>query len=239
MEYTNDKRFIRTQMLLGVNSTEILSKKHVVVVGLGGVGSYAVEAIARAGVGKITVIDHDTVDVSNINRQLYALSSTVGRNKADVSRERILDINPNAKVVSKVMFYNSDCREEIFSTPIDYIIDAIDSVTAKLDLIETAISRNIPIISALGTGNKLDPTRLTISDISKTSVCPLARVIRRELRVRGIIHHEVLYSTEEPITPLNLENSNDIRRSVPGSIAWVPSCAGLMLAGHVIQKLIK
>ncbi len=239
MDYSLDPRFIRTQMLLGLDSISKLSDKHVVIVGLGGVGSYAAEAIARSGVGKITVVDNDTVDISNINRQLYALTSTIGRNKSDVSAERIRDINPDANVISKTMFYSAECREELFSSHIDYIIDAIDSVTSKLDLIETAISRNIPIISALGTGNKIDASKLTISDISKTSVCPLARVIRRELRNRGITHHEVLYSTEEPISPLNLESPSDGRRSVPASISWVPSCAGLLMAGHVIQKLIK
>ena len=239
MGYTNEQRFIRNQMLLGEDCIEKLALCHVVIVGVGGVGSYAAESIARAGVGKITLIDHDEVDVSNINRQLCALTSTVGQKKAEVMAARLLDINPHADICAKVMFYDETHREEVFSEPIDYIIDAIDSVGAKLDLIETAIKREIPIISALGTGNKLDPSRLTITDLSKTSVCPLARVVRRELKARGIIHHEVLYSTEEPIKPLDLVTPSEGKRSVPGSISWVPSVAGLMMGGHVVLKLMK
>ena len=238
MSYTNEQRFIRNQMLLGADCIERLAACHVVIVGLGGVGSYAAEAVARAGVGKLTLVDHDDVDVSNINRQLCALTSTVGQKKAEVVAVRLQDINPQAQIDAKVMFYDETHREELFAEPIDYIIDAIDSVGAKLDLIETAIKRGIPIISALGTGNKLDPSQLTITDLSKTSVCPLARVVRRELKVRGIVHHEVLYSTEQPLKPLELVTPSEGKRSVPGSIAWVPSCAGLMMGGHVIRKLM-
>jgi len=238
MEYTNEQRFIRNQMLLGEDCIRKLALCHVLIVGVGGVGSYAAEAVARSGVGKLTLIDHDDVDVSNINRQLCALTSTVGQKKAEVVAARLSDINPQAVIVPKVMFYDETHREEVFAEPIDYIIDAIDSVGAKLDLIETAINRGIPIISALGTGNKLDPSKLTITDLSKTSVCPLARVVRRELKARGIVHHEVLYSTEEPIKPLELVKPSEGKRSVPGSIAWVPSAAGLMMGGHVVQKLL-
>jgi len=221
-------------MLLGEASMEKLGRAHVAIVGLGGVGSYAAEAIVRSGVGEVTLLDHDTVDESNINRQLCALYSTVGKNKTDVIAERMMDISPNIKINKLTMFYTADNRETLFSLKPDYIIDAIDSVSSKIDLICSAIERDIPIISALGTGNKLDPSQLVIGDIYDTSVCPLARVMRRELRKRSIKKHKVIYSTEIPIAPLI---EDDMKKSTPGSIAWVPGSAGLMMAGFVIREL--
>ncbi len=228
-----EERFSRTAMLLGLDAVEDLLKSHVAIVGLGGVGSYAAEAIARAGVGELTLVDCDMVSVTNINRQLCALTSTVGLPKAEVTARRVADINPNAVVHSLALFYEPETREMFFSTRFDYIIDAIDTVSAKTDLICTAIARGIPIVSALGTGNKLYPERLQFADIYKTSVCPLARAMRRELRKRGVAAHTVLYSTEEPRGATENENG----RNYPGSISWVPGCAGLMLAGFVIRSL--
>lgn len=232
------ERFIREEMLLGSEAMAKLSAAHVAVFGIGGVGSYAAEALARGGVGRLTFIDNDTIGVSNINRQIIALSSTVGRPKAEVMAERARDINPAADIRSIVGLYYGDDRERFFDEQYDYIVDAIDLVSCKLDLIETALARRIPIVSALGTGNKLDPTQFVITDISKTKNCPLARVMRKELRSRGIEHHKVLYSAEEPLKPEEREAPPPGRRSIPGSVSWVPSCAGLMLAGEVIKDII-
>lgn len=231
------ERFIREEMLIGAEAMQKLAAAHVAVFGIGGVGSYAAEALARAGVGRLTFVDHDTIGESNINRQLIALSSTVGRPKAEVMAERARDINPDADVHAICALYNADNREQFFAERYDYIIDAIDLVSCKLDLIQTALERNIPIISSLGTGNKFDPSLFEITDISKTKNCPLARVMRKELRSRGIDHHRVLYSAEEPIKPTETEAPPPGRRSVPGSVSWVPSCAGLMLAGDVIRTI--
>ncbi len=225
---------IRTKMILGEAAIKKLNETHVAIVGLGGVGSYAAEAIARSGVGEITLVDHDTVDESNINRQLCALYSTIGQNKTEIIAERIKDISPNEKINILTMFYTADTRENLFSLKPDYIIDAIDSVSSKIDLICSAIERDVPIISALGTGNKLDPSQLVIGDIYDTSNCPLARVVRRELRKRGIKKHKVIYSTETPIIP---KCESDMKKSTPGSVAWVPGSAGLMMAGYVIREL--
>lgn len=233
------QRFIREEMLLGKQAMERLAQAHVAVFGIGGVGSYAAEALARAGVGRLTFIDNDTVGESNINRQLIALTSTLGRPKAEVMAERSRDINPNAQVRAIVGLYSAETREEFFTERYDYIIDAIDLVSCKLDLIQTAMERGVPIISSLGTGNKLDPTKFEITDISKTKNCPLARVMRKELRSRGIEHHKVLYSPEEPLKPAELETPPPGRRSIPGSVSWVPSCAGLMLAGEAVKDLIE
>lgn len=230
--------FLREEMMLGAKSLERLKNCHVAVFGIGGVGSYSAEALARAGVGRLTLVDHDTVSITNINRQLCALHSTIGQNKSDVMARRIADINPECQVQSIVRSYTDADKEFFFAQGYDYIIDAIDTVSCKLSLIETAHHRSIPIISAMGTGNKLDPTKFCITDISKTSGCPLARVVRKELRARGIQHHRVLYSQELPITPQALEVPPEGRRSVPASVSWVPSCAGLMLSGFVVQQLI-
>lgn len=230
--------FLREAMFYGQDALDRLSQAHVMILGIGGVGSYCAEAIARAGVGKITLVDNDTVGLTNLNRQLCALHSTLGKYKSDVMAERIRDINPNCRVTSLPLLYQDDNKETFFSLEPDYIVDAIDLVSCKLSLIQTAKARNIPIISAMGTGNKQDPTRFRICDISETTGCPLARVIRRELRNRGILHHTVLFSDEPAITPIPLEAPPPGRRSIPASLSWVPSCAGLMLAGYVIRDMI-
>lgn len=233
------EQFIRTEMLLGPDAMERLKNSHVAVVGLGGVGSYAVEALARSGIGELTLVDSDTVSLSNLNRQLLALHSTLGQPKALAAAQRCRDINPDILVHPLCLHYDAQHREAFFTTRYDYIIDAIDLVSCKLDLIQSAMERQIPILSALGTGNKLDASRLTITDISKTSGCPLARVMRRELRSRGIQHLPVLYSPEPAAAVTQPETPPPGRRSVPASVAWVPSCAGLMMAGAVITSLIE
>lgn len=232
------EQFIREAMFYGQDAVELLSKKHVMVLGIGGVGSYCAEAMGRAGVGKITLVDNDTVGLSNLNRQLCALHSTLGKYKSDVMADRLRDINPQAQILSIPRLYNEESKEEFFSLEPDYIVDCIDLVSCKLSLIETAKQRNIPIVSALGTGNKQDPTRFQITDISKTTVCPLARIVRKELKNRGIVHHTVLFSDEPAITPIELEAPPPGRRSTPASLSWVPSCAGLMLAGYVVRDMI-
>ena len=230
--------FLREAMFYGQDALDRLSQAHVMILGIGGVGSYGAEAIARAGVGQITLVDNDTVGLTNLNRQLCALHSTLGKYKSDVMAERIRDINPNCRVTSLPLLYQDDNKETFFSLEPDYIVDAIDLVSCKLSLIQTAKARNSPIISAMGTGNKQDPTRFRICDISETTGCPLARVMRRELRNRGIVHHTVLFSDEPAITPIPLEAPPPGRRSIPASLSWVPSCAGLMLAGYVIRDMI-
>lgn len=232
------EQFIREAMFYGQDAVELLTKKHVMVLGIGGVGSYCAEALGRAGVGKITLVDNDTVGLSNLNRQLCALHSTLGKYKSDVMADRLRDINPQAQILSIPRLYNEESKEEFFSLEPDYIVDCIDLVSCKLSLIETAKQRNIPIVSALGTGNKQDPTRFQITDISKTTVCPLARIVRKELKNRGIVHHTVLFSDEPAITPIELEAPPPGRRSTPASLSWVPSCAGLMLAGYVVRDMI-
>jgi len=229
-----DERYSRTAMLIGEEAVMKLRRSHVLVCGVGGVGSFICEALARAGVGHLTLLDFDTVSVSNINRQLIALTSTVGRNKAQVMAERIADIDPDTKVDVLDMFFSGENADEVLSGGFDYIADAIDTVPSKLCLIEEAHRREIPIISSMGTGNKLDPSRFRITDISKTSVCPLAKKVRYELKKRGIGHHKVLFSEELPIKPDYAEGE----RKVPASISFVPSAAGLMIAGEIIRDLI-
>lgn len=231
--------FIREEMLLGSEAMRKLAAASVLVLGIGGVGSYAAEGLARAGVGTLYLVDNDTVSESNINRQLCALHSTIGQFKSDVMASRIQDINPECHVVSIPALYCEDSKENFFSLSPDYIVDCIDLVSCKLSLITTALNRGIPIVSAMGTGNKFDPTRFEITDISKTVNCRLARVMRKELKERGIVHHKVLYSPELPASPSCLETPPEGRRSIPGSLSWVPSCAGLMLAGYVVQDLIR
>ncbi len=227
------EEFIRTEILLGKEAMERLKNSSVIVFGAGGVGSYVCEALARSGVGAITVVDNDTVSISNINRQLIALHSTVGRAKVDVVKERIYDINPACRVTARKLFYLPETASEIDLSEYDYIIDAIDTVTAKLDIICRADALGIPIISSMGTGNKLDAERLTITDIYKTAVCPLSRVMRRELKARGIARLTVLFSPEPPVKP----NSDDAR--TPGSVSFVPSVAGLLIGGYVVRELIE
>lgn len=234
-----DDALLRTEMLLGRPAMEKLARSHVAVLGLGGVGSWCAEALARSGVGALTLADCDEVSVTNLNRQLEATVETVGAPKAEAMAQRVSQVAPNCKAHPLVYRYTPETREVFFSQNYDYIIDAIDLVSCKLDLIQTALERGVPIISALGTGNKLDPTRFQITDISKTMGCPLARVVRKELRARGIHHHRVLWSAEEPAPTADCgEAPPPGRRSIPGSVAWVPSCAGLMLAGDVVLSLI-
>ena len=230
------ERFLRTEMLLGRAAMEKLAASHVCVVGLGGVGSWAAEALARSGVGELTLVDQDVCGESNINRQLAALSSTVGQEKAAVMARRVLDINPDCAVHPLVGWYSREDRERFFGS-YDYLVDAIDLVSCKVDLISQALERGIPIASALGTGNKLDPTRLEVTDLSRTRGCPLARVMRRELGRLGIKHLKVVYSPEEPRPCAQPEAPPPGRRSVPGSVPWVPSAAGLLLGGAVVMEL--
>ena len=225
-------------MLLGADAMARLRRCHVIVFGLGGVGSYAAECLARSGVGELTLVDQDTISVTNINRQLYALRSTVGQPKAEVAARRCADIDPELRVHPICATYDAAHRDRFFSTHYDYIVDAIDLVSCKLDLIEQARLRRIPILTALGTGNKLDPTLLQVTDISKTSGCPLARVMRRELRARDIRRLKVVYSPEEPAETQQLEAPPPGRRSVPASVAWVPATAGQLMGSVVIRDLL-
>ena len=231
--------FSRTRLLLGSDGMEKLKKARVAVFGLGGVGGYVVEALARSGVGALDLVDHDTVSLTNINRQLLALHSTVGMDKAEAARHRVLDINPEAQVTVHKKFYGPDTAGEFDFSQYDYIVDAIDTVTAKLALITNAKAVGTPILCCLGTGNKLDPTQFRITDISKTSVCPLARVMRKECAKRGLKGVKVLFSTEDPIasTEESTEELPKGRRSLPGSVAFVPSVAGLLIAAEVIRDL--
>lgn len=232
-----NERTQRAEMILGGEAMERLANSHAAVFGLGGVGSWCAEALARAGVGTLTLVDGDVVSASNINRQLVALGSTVGRPKTEVMAERLRDINPYITLHKHFAMYTPETRDEFLSPAPDIIIDAIDTVSCKIDLILTAQERGIEIISSLGTGNKLDPSRFQITDIYKTSVCPLARVLRYELKKRGVKKLRVLFSDEPPRSPLPLEEPQDGRRSVPGSVSWVPPSAGLMLAGEAVKIL--
>ncbi|MBE6673132.1 MAG: tRNA threonylcarbamoyladenosine dehydratase [Ruminococcaceae bacterium] len=230
MTVTHSDALSRTEQLIGVEGVLKLKNSRVAVFGIGGVGSYVVEALARAGVGALDLIDNDTVAESNLNRQLIALRSTLGMPKVEVAKERILDINPDCSVNIYQRFYLPEEADHFPFADFDYIVDAIDTVKAKISLVEEAKKANVPIICSMGTGNKLDPTRFEVADISKTSVCPLAKVMRTELRKRGINHVKVVYSKEEP---LNVGNRT------PASISFVPSAAGLIIAGQVIRDLIK
>lgn len=234
-----DERFLREEMMLGRKALETLEKSHVAVFGTGGVGSWCAEALARAGVGKFTLIDQDTVSRSNINRQILALESTVGQEKAEVMARRIRDINPQAQVRAVCARYEASDRERFFDEKYDFIVDAIDLVSCKTDLIITAKNLDIPIVSALGTGNKTDASLLRLCDISKTEGCPLARVMRKELRKLGVNHLDVVFSPEEGVKAEQREAPPPGRRSVPGSLVWVPAAAGLLLAQHVVLELTK
>ena len=234
-----DPYFIREEMALGEDAVARLRAAHVAVFGIGGVGSYTAEALARAGVGKLTLVDNDTVSPSNINRQICALHSTIGQYKAQVMANRVMDINPDCNARAICALYCEEDKAVFFDQSYDYIADCIDLVSCKLCLIQTAREHSTPTISALGTGNKLDPSQFRVTDIAQTSGCPLARVIRRELRARGIEHHRVLFSPEPPLTPIALETPPPGRRSIPASVSWVPSVAGLMIAGHIITDLIR
>lgn len=261
---TGMNQFIRTEMLLGEEAMSVLAHARVAVFGIGGVGGYVVEALARSGIGALDLIDHDIVSESNINRQIIALYHTIGQKKTEVMAERVRQINPEAAVRTFDCFYLPESADQFDFTQYDYVVDAIDTITAKLDLIVRANQSHTPIISAMGAGNKLDPSRFEITDIYATSVCPLARVMRRELKQRGIEKLKVVYSKEQAITPvlpkrlqeqLNRELAEEAepagisepaeggkqqgKRMTPGSISFVPAVAGLMLAGEVINDLIK
>jgi len=247
-----DDKFARTEMLLGEAAMEKLARSRVAVFGIGGVGSFAAEGLARSGLGQLTLVDHDHITITNVNRQIHATPQTVGRSKVEVMRERILEINPAAQVTIHQAFYRAERGAGLVSPDLDYVIDAIDSVGAKLDLIMQAQQMQIPIISCMGAGNKLDPTRFEVTDVFATSVCPLARVMRRELRKRGVSQLKVVYSDEPPLIAvgdcslaslpesydLDINSGDGFKRIIPGSAAFVTAVAGLILAGQVIKDLV-
>ena len=224
--------------MIGSQSMDKLRESRVAVFGVGGVGSYVVEALARTGVGEIIIVDKDTVEASNINRQIIATSKTIGQAKVDIMKDRILEINPDCKVMAYEQLYLPETANDLIRDDYDYIVDAVDMVTAKIDLVVEADKRNIPIISAMGAGNKMDPTQFEVTDIYKTSVCPLAKVMRRELRKRNIPSLKVVYSKEKPIKAIRDEESSDPRKTVTASVAFVPSVSGLIIASEVIKDLI-
>ena len=224
----------RTAMMLGESGVRRLRDAHVLLFGLGGVGSYTAEALARAGIGTLTLVDGDTVSVSNINRQLPALHSTIGKSKVEVVADRIKDINPDCEVIRKSLFYSAETEQEVEFKDITYVADAIDTVTSKILLIERARRLGIPVISCMGAGNKLDPTMFQVTEIEKTSVCPLARVMRTELRKRGISGVKVVFSKEEPYLVSTKEEG---KKQTPGSLSFVPSVAGLVMAGEIIKDI--
>ena len=247
-------QFSRTELLFGKEAMEKLANSRVAVFGIGGVGGYTVEALMRSGIGKLDLIDDDKVCLTNLNRQIIATRSTIGKYKVDVMRDRILDINPKAEVNVHKCFYLPETRDEFDFSQYDYVVDAVDTVTAKIQLVMEAREAGVPIISSMGAGNKLDPTAFQVADIYKTSVCPLAKVMRRELRKRGIKKLKVVYSTEPPIEPKETEELScknhcvcppgtarkcTVRRQIPGSTAFVPSVVGLIIAGEVVKDLIK
>lgn len=246
--------FSRTELLLGVEGVNKLRKSSVAVFGIGGVGSFTVEALARSGVGKIAIFDDDKVCLTNINRQLIATRKTIGKPKVEVMRDRILEINPKAEVETYQTFYSKDNADEFDLSKYDYVVDAIDTISSKLVLIEKAKEYNTPIISCMGAGNKLDPTKFEVADIYETSVCPLAKVMRYELRKRGITSLKVVYSKEPARKPIENKEDNcksncvcppgtkrkcTVRRQIPGSVSFVPSVAGLIIAGEVIKDILK
>lgn len=230
--------FSRTELLLGPEAMERLKHARVAVFGIGGVGGYVVEALVRSGIGEIDIIDSDMVSVSNINRQIIATTKTIGRYKVDVMKERILDINPDCRVNVYPCFYLPDTKDDFDFGVYDYVVDAVDTVTAKIQLVMEAKEKNVSIISSMGAGNKLNPGEFEVADISKTSVCPLAKVMRRELKKRGIYHLKVVYSKEKPLTPAPCTEETG-KRTTPGSTAFVPPVVGLMIASEVIKDLTK
>ena len=232
-------QFQRTELLFGKDAMEHLSECRVAVFGVGGVGGYVCEALARSGVGAFDLIDDDKVCLSNINRQIIATTKTVGRYKTEVMKERILDINPDAEVNTYQCFFLPDNASDFPFDKYDYVVDAIDTVTAKIELVMRCREAGVPIISSMGAGNKLDPTQFRVTDIYKTEMDPLAKVMRRELKKRGIKKLKVVYSVEKPIKPLEDISNGSGRRSIPGSTAFVPSVAGLIIAGEVVKDLIK
>ena len=233
------EQFLRTQMLLGTEALERLRQARVAVFGIGGVGGYTVEALARSGVGQLDLVDNDTVSVSNINRQILATHSTVGMPKVEAAKARILDINPDCVVRTHQIFYTPETADQFDFIRYDYIVDAIDTVTGKLQLVQRSFDAGTPIICCMGTGNKLDASAFQVADISKTSMCPLARIMRKELSKRGIKHLKVVYSQEEALPPTGWEEEAAAlgKRQIPGSVAFVPGAAGLILAGEVIKDI--
>lgn len=230
-------QFIRTEMLLGAQAVDRLREARVAVFGVGGVGGFAAEALIRAGVGSMDLIDNDTVALSNLNRQIIALHSTLGQSKVQAMARRLADINPQARITCHEMFYLPENADEIDLSRFDYIIDAVDTVAAKLELITRASRLGVPVISAMGAGNKLDPTKIVITDIYKTSTCPLARVIRSQCKKRGIPGLKVAYSTEPALHPAPCGEPSS-RRATPGSVSFVPSVMGLIIAGEVVRDII-
>ena len=228
------EQFSRTELLIGKENLEKLKNSKVAIFGIGGVGSFVLEALTRAGIGNFILVDKDNVDLSNLNRQIIATRKTVGKPKVEVAKERILEINPNAEVEIYKEFFIPE-TEGILDSTISYVVDAIDTVTAKIELVKRAQELNIPIISSMGTGNKLDPTKFEVSDIYKTSVCPLAKVMRKELKARKIKKLKVVYSKELPI---KVARNEEVIKQIPGSISFVPSVAGLIIAGEVIKDII-
>ena len=247
-------QFSRTQLLLGAEAIEKFKNSRVAVFGIGGVGGFVVEGLVRSGIGAFDLIDDDKVCLTNLNRQIIATRKTVGKYKVDVMKERILEINPDAKVTTHKCFYLPDTAEEFDFSAYDYVVDAVDTVSAKIELVLRAKEANVPIISCMGAGNKLDPTRFEVTDIYKTSVCPLAKVMRRELKKRGVKKLKVVYSKEEPIKPSEdmalsckqncicppgAEHKCTERRAIPGSVSFVPSVAGLIIAGEILKDIAK
>lgn len=230
--------FVRTELLLGREGVEKLKQSKVAIFGVGGVGGYVAEALARSGVGSFVLVDKDVVSQSNVNRQIIATTKTVGMSKTRAMKERILDINPEAQVEERECFFLPETAGEFDFTQYSYVVDAVDTVTAKLELVMQAEAAGVPIISSMGAGNKLDPTRFEVADIYKTSVCPLARVMRRELKKRNIKALKVVYSKEEAMTPKEIL-SDESKRVIPGSVAFVPSVAGLIIAGEVIKDIVQ
>ena len=246
-------QFSRTELLIGKEGIEKLKKSKVAIFGIGGVGSFVVEGLVRAGVENFVLIDDDYICLTNLNRQIIATRKTIGKYKADVAKERILEINPNANVEVYKEFYMPDSKTNIINKELSYVVDCVDTVTAKIEIIMQAKKENIPVLSSMGTGNKLDPTKFEITDIYKTNICPLAKVMRKELRKRNIDSLKVIYSEEEPIKPDDTSSSScktncicppgtkrkyTIRNQVPGSISFVPSVAGLMIAGEIVKDII-
>lgn len=236
-----DPQFSRTEILLGSDAMEKLQNARVAIFGIGGVGGYTAEALARSGVGALDLIDPDDVSLTNINRQLFATHSTVGKFKVDVAAARLKDISPALRIATHKVFYTPETADQFDFSQYDYIVDAIDTVTGKLCLAERAFAAGTPIISCMGAGNKLNGTAFQVTDISKTTICPLARVMRKELKKRGISHMKVVYSTEEAIKPVGAEEEAAAlgKRQIPGSMSYIPGIAGLLLAGEVIRDLTK
>ena len=230
-------QFSRTELILGEEAVKKLNNSKVAIFGIGGVGSYVLEGLVRAGIQNFILVDKDEVDITNLNRQIIATHSTIGKPKVEVAKERVLSINPNANVEIHKEFFMPD-SPEILDNTVDYIVDCVDTVTAKIELVVRANKLNIPIISSMGTGNKLDPTRFEVADIYKTSICPLAKVMRKELKERGISKLKVVYSKEQPIKPQREAGQELTRKQTPGSVSFVPSVAGLIIAGEIIKDII-